>query len=122
MADTPTQETEQMSEEERKMMAEWEAMSGDPASGDVAPDAMPAFDPGVGEEANTRILNQSEIDSLLGFDDEGGASETSGVMALINSALVNYERLPMLDIVFDRLVRLMSTSLRPCSIRSASSA
>jgi flagellar motor switch protein FliM len=39
-------------------------------------------------------------------------SETSGVMALINSAMVNYERLPMLDIVFDRLVRLMSTSLR----------
>jgi flagellar motor switch protein FliM len=26
--------------------------------------------------------------------------------------MVNYERLPMLDIVFDRLVRLMSTSLR----------
>jgi len=61
---------------------------------------------------NTRILNQAEIDSLLGFDDAGGESETSGVMALINSALVNYERLPMLDIVFDRLVRLMSTSLR----------
>ena len=39
-------------------------------------------------------------------------AETSGVMALINSAMVNYERLPMLDIVFDRLVRLMSTTLR----------
>jgi len=33
-------------------------------------------------------------------------------MALINSALVNYERLPMLEVVFDRLVRMMSTSLR----------
>lgn len=63
--------------------------------------------------AEARILNQDEIDSLLGFDDDdmlGG--ETSGVMALVNSAMVNYERLPMLDIVFDRLVRLMSTSLR----------
>ena len=65
------------------------------------------------EAGSSRILNQEEIDSLLGFDDEfGGPGENSGVMALINSAMVNYERLPMLDIVFDRLVRLMSTSLR----------
>jgi hypothetical protein len=34
------------------------------------------------------------------------------VRAIINSALVSYERLPMLEIVFDRLVRLMTTSLR----------
>lgn len=64
-----------------------------------------------GDGAN-RILNQDEIDSLLGFDDEVDINETSGVMALVNSAMVNYERLPMLDVVFDRLVRLMSTSLR----------
>jgi flagellar motor switch protein FliM len=38
--------------------------------------------------------------------------ELSGVQALINSALVSYERLPMLEIVFDRLVRLATTSLR----------
>ena len=60
-----------------------------------------------------RILNQDEIDSLLGFDlsdDDNG--ESSGVRAIINSALVSYERLPMLEIVFDRLVRLMTTSLR----------
>lgn len=58
------------------------------------------------------LLNQEEIDALLGFDEgvEGGGS--SGVMALVNSAMVNYERLPMLDVVFDRLVRLMSTTLR----------
>lgn len=58
-----------------------------------------------------RVLNQDEIDSLLGFDSDGGDGE-GGVLALVNSAMVNYERLPMLDIVFDRLVRLMSTSLR----------
>ncbi len=60
-----------------------------------------------------RILNQEEIDSLLGFDlndDEG--NENTGIRAIINSALVSYERLPMLEIVFDRLVRLMTTSLR----------
>ena len=31
---------------------------------------------------------------------------------IINSGLVSYERLPMLEVVFDRLVRIMSTSLR----------
>ena len=60
-----------------------------------------------------RVLNQEEIDSLLGFDlgDDDG-SDRSGIRAIINSALVSYERLPMLEIVFDRLVRLMTTSLR----------
>ena len=38
--------------------------------------------------------------------------DKSGIKALINSALVSYERLPMLEVVFDRLVRMMSTSLR----------
>jgi flagellar motor switch protein FliM len=60
-----------------------------------------------------RILNQEEIDSLLGFDVNGDQmQDKSGVRAIINSALVSYERLPMLEIVFDRLVRLMTTSLR----------
>ena len=60
-----------------------------------------------------RILNQDEIDSLLGFDISGDDSaEQNGIRAIINSALVSYERLPMLEIVFDRLVRYMTTSLR----------
>ncbi|THD79239.1 MAG: flagellar motor switch protein FliM [Phenylobacterium sp.] len=71
-----------------------------PASGDGA----------IGSE---RILNQEEIDSLLGFDlSEEEMAERTGIRAIINSALVSYERLPMLEIVFDRLVRYMTTSLR----------
>ena len=65
------------------------------------------------EPTTERILNQDEIDSLLGFglgEDDGGGG--GGVRAIINSALVSYERLPILEIVFDRLVRLMTTSLR----------
>jgi flagellar motor switch protein FliM len=60
-----------------------------------------------------RVLNQAEIDSLLGFDEgpESGESRT-GMQQIISSGLVSYERLPMLEIVFDRLVRIMSTSLR----------
>ncbi len=60
-----------------------------------------------------RVLNQAEIDSLLGFDDgPAGAENHSGIQKIISSGLVSYERLPMLEIVFDRLVRIMSTSLR----------
>ena len=112
---------EEMSEDEKAMMAEWEGMSDEDGGGDGGDDGAASDDDiaeamGDGEEVSsdgeTRILDQDEIDSLLGFDDGDDMGETSGVMALINSALVNYERLPMLDIVFDRLVRLMSTSLR----------
>src|SRR5258705_217679 len=60
-----------------------------------------------------RILNQEEIDSLLGFNlTDITLNENSGIRAIIDSAMVSYERLPMLEIVFDRLVRLMTTSLR----------
>ena len=88
------------------LAAEWEAMmDGDDDDGaDVSG--------GAGREA-TRVLNQDEIDSLLDFDEEGDEStERSGIQAILSSALVSYERLPMLEVVFDRLVRLMSTSLR----------
>jgi len=71
------------------------------------------FDLDSATRGGDRILNQEEIDNLLGFDlDEQIASEQSGIRALINSAMVSYERLPMLEIVFDRLVRLTTTSLR----------
>jgi flagellar motor switch protein FliM len=118
MTDTST-ETEKMSEEERAVMEQWESMAGEDGDADASDNGGEAEAEAEAElmagdgEASARILNQDEIDSLLGFDDDGmGGGETSGVMALINSAMVNYERLPMLDIVFDRLVRLMSTSLR----------
>ena len=79
------------------------------ASTIIAPEAASA-DASASAE---RILNQEEIDSLLGFDvNADQAQDKSGVRAIINSALVSYERLPMLEIVFDRLVRLMTTSLR----------
>lgn len=66
-----------------------------------------------GGGASTRILNQDEIDSLLGFDASvEDDADKAGIRAIINSALVSYERLPMLEVVFDRLVRLMTTSLR----------
>ena len=47
---------------------------------------------------------------MLGTDDL--EDEISGIQAIVDSAMVSYERLPMLEIVFDRLLRMMSTSLR----------
>ncbi len=90
-------------------LAAWEAMS----DGDEEEAGDDAWDMAEGEEGGPgRVLDQDEIDSLLGFDGSGGDGDTSGVTAIINSSLVNYERLPMLEVVFDRLVRLMTTSLR----------
>ncbi len=95
-------------DEQDELAAEWEAMMGGGGG-----DGGASTDVGMSAPEATRVLNQDEIDSLLGFDDshEEGA-EKSGIQAILSSALVSYERLPMLEVVFDRLVRLMSTSLR----------
>lgn len=64
---------------------------------------------------DSKILNQDEIDSLLGYGNDSEtdyAAQKTGVRAILNSSMVSYERLPMLEIVFDRLIRLMATSLR----------
>ncbi|MBF0250853.1 MAG: flagellar motor switch protein FliM [Alphaproteobacteria bacterium] len=112
------------------MAAAWEAAMGDDSGGggggggddgdDLAAEWAAMLDSGGGGESggmtsreSTRVLNQDEIDSLLGFDDDlDEGAQKSGIQAILNSALVSYERLPMLEVVFDRLVRLMSTSLR----------
>jgi flagellar motor switch protein FliM len=86
------------------------AGSGDAAASELDPMFADKGDAGAGSE---RVLNQDEIDNLLGFDaSTADAQERTGIQAIINSALVSYERLPLLEIVFDRLVRLMTTSLR----------
>jgi flagellar motor switch protein FliM len=82
--------------------------------GDAAASELDAMLTDKGDGAGSeRVLNQDEIDNLLGFDaSTTDTTERTGIQAIINSALVSYERLPLLEIVFDRLVRLMTTSLR----------
>lgn len=88
-------------------------MADEPTADEAAAPGAEAAAPAAEEGSTDRILNQEEIDSLLGFDvNDDQIQDKSGVRAIINSALVSYERLPMLEIVFDRLVRLMTTSLR----------
>ena len=93
---------------------------GEPSDEDLAAAWGAATDAKEAENADpdepaqpARVLNQAEIDSLLGFDDgPSGGDNSTGMQKIISSGLVSYERLPMLEIVFDRLVRIMSTSLR----------
>jgi flagellar motor switch protein FliM len=60
-----------------------------------------------------RVLSQDEIDQLVGFSlAELSASGAGGIRAIVDSGVVSYERLPMLEIIFDRMIRLLSTSLR----------
>ena len=82
---------EQDVDEQDNLAAEWEEMTSSPE--------------------DERVLNQDEIDSLLGFEeDTAGVTDKTGIQAILTAA--RSDRLPMLDVVLDRLVRLMSTSLR----------
>jgi flagellar motor switch protein FliM len=94
-----------------EMAAAWAAsmdQEGDGAEG--AEDPMAAEVPPADA---ARVLNQAEIDSLLGFGGgDAQEAEQSGIQRIVSAGLVSYERLPMLEIVFDRLVRITSTSLR----------
>ncbi len=81
--------------------------SADPSGN---PDGADSFS---GGDSVSGVLNQDEIDSLLGYsDDVERMRSQKGMSAVLNTSTLSYERLPMLEIVFDRLVRMMSTSLR----------
>jgi flagellar motor switch protein FliM len=83
------------------MAAEWAAM----------PDLVD--EEGQEAEANIdRLMTQDEIDTMLGFSATDDGKGRSGIQAIVDSGSVTYERLPMLEIIFERLVRLLSTSLR----------
>lgn len=126
---TAEEEGPRTEDDEAALMDEWANMLDDDeeAGGDAAADGEGGDDDLADEwgamldededpemaGGSTRVLNQNEIDSLLGFDDEFEDGEArTGIQAILNSSMVSYERLPMLEIVFDRLVRMMSTSLR----------
>lgn len=83
------------------MAAEWASMMDSPAEGETS------------EAGADRLLNQDEIDSLLGFTvPEVLSGNGTGIRAIADTGRVSHERLPMLEIISDRMVRLLSTSLR----------
>ncbi len=120
---------------EEELLAEWENMAGDNAENDAADvdavgpagataaDAPDTSQSPPAEEAAPqptesakpakpeRLLDQSEIDSLLGVDEDTEDSQT-GLKALLDQSVVNYEKLPMLEVIYDKFERYLSTSLR----------
>jgi flagellar motor switch protein FliM len=67
---------------------------------------------GEQEGGTDRLMSQEEIDTMLGFSSGDDGTSRNGIQAIVDSGSVAYERLPMLEIIFERLVRLLSTSLR----------
>jgi flagellar motor switch protein FliM len=93
---------------EESLLAEQQEQETVADDGAWKPSAQAALDIG-----SDRLLNQEEVDGLLGFSlDESGLDGAGGIRAIVDSSIVSYERLPMLEIVFDRLVRLLTVSLR----------
>lgn len=83
--------------------AEWESMLAGGGDDDAA----------AAPQVEQRVLNQDEIDLLLGFDSNDQSAEaTSGIKAILDKSMMAYEKLPMLEVVFDRMVRMLSSALR----------
>jgi flagellar motor switch protein FliM len=64
----------------------------------------------AGVDTTKSMLDQDDIDRLMNPDDQD--REIDVMERIANSTIVNYERLPMLDVVFERLVRLLTENLR----------
>lgn len=64
------------------------------------------------EGDSDKLLSQNEIDSLLGISSDAALTPRTGIQHILSEGSIYYERLPMLEVVFDRLVRLLSTTLR----------
>ena len=90
--DKPAEAEEAMSEEEKAAAAAWEQMAGGEGGG--GEDEMGGDGP-----VSNRVLDQSEIDSLLGISGGGGpgGDKPSGIQAILSSALVSYERKPLIS-------------------------
>ncbi len=56
------------------------------------------------------VFDQADIDALFG--DVGPIARKSGLRAVIESKVISHERLPMLEVVCDRVVRSFASSMR----------
>ena len=118
-------------DQEGALAAEWAAMAG-LGNGDDGPEkpeaalasswaaALQKDDLGAASKEadgrpatrDSRTLSQDEIDSLLGVSAVALKKEKSGIMSVVHAKEITYERLPMLEVVFDRLERMLTTSVR----------
>jgi flagellar motor switch protein FliM len=60
-----------------------------------------------------KVLGPGELDALLKAEAATPRQlESNGIRAMLDRAMMSYERLPMLEVVFDRFVRMLSTGMR----------
>ncbi|TCM17696.1 flagellar motor switch protein FliM [Novosphingobium sp. PhB165] len=69
-------------------------------------------DPPKMEASGDDTFDQAGIDALFGFDGDAPAQPKSGLKAVIESNVISHERLPMLEVVCERMVRTFATSMR----------
>jgi len=57
-------------------------------------------------------VDQAGIDAMFGFDTPQPRGVTTGLKALLEADVVNRERLPMLEVIGERMARTFATSMR----------
>ena len=68
-------------------------------------------DPPAAELSGDGMFDQASIDALFGDANEPVAQK-SGLRAVVESRVISHERLPMLEVVCERMVRSFATSMR----------
>lgn len=68
-------------------------------------------DPPAAAADGDGLFDQAGIDALFG-DIAAPAATKSGLKAVIESNVISHERLPLLEVVYDRMVRTFATSMR----------
>lgn len=68
-------------------------------------------EPPIAALGDAATFDQAGIDALFGFDDSA-VTQKRGLKAVIESNIISHERLPMLEVVCDRVVRTFATSMR----------
>jgi flagellar motor switch protein FliM len=87
------------------------ALPGDAAPADDFDDFVLPDPPMMAMDSDSPF-DQADIDALFGFDSAMSAPKKSGLRAVIESKIINHERLPMLEVVCERMVRVFATSMR----------
>ena len=68
--------------------------------------------PAMAAVGETGTFNQADIDALFGCDADAAPTRKIGLKAVIESNVVSHEKLPMLEVVCDRMVRTFATAMR----------
>lgn len=72
---------------------------------------LPDLPPGPVAGTGDGRFDQADIDALFG-DFAGGTKPKEGLRAVLESRVIAHERMPMLEVVCDRIVRVFSSSMR----------